>query len=288
MNNYRYFVLVVSSGFLFGFLKGIATVLPGCAGGALLGFYLSRYCMKNLLTKHIIQKRPTLKIILSVIDDHSIKVAFLIRMVPIPFGISNAVLGLSTIPIWKFMLGTVAGLLPFQLAFLYMGSTARSLAEVVSGDAESARVQIAIFVCQGVLTLSLTSAIVYIVRRVLRKATSATSHTILRDQDDDNTEESELQNLAGGGDDDNNNNDDDDDATLLSSTHHHHHHGGDSYVRLEGARDDNDDDEGVMRPVDGAILTEIEHIDHVLESLMPSEPIAHEQKRQGDELSDIV
>eukprot|EP01113_Clastostelium_recurvatum_P031698 TRINITY_DN3985_c0_g1_i6.p1 TRINITY_DN3985_c0_g1~~TRINITY_DN3985_c0_g1_i6.p1 ORF type:complete len:383 (+),score=68.15 TRINITY_DN3985_c0_g1_i6:123-1271(+) len=167
---FGYFVAAIAAGFLFGLRDGVITVAIGCALGAMLGFVAARNCARDIIHNSIIKKKQAFQVMLEVINQHGFKVIFMIRLVPIPFGIANSIFGVSNVNPVTYLIATVSGLLPFQLVFIYMGTTARSLAEIVSGNVSLGKLQIAILAGQVTLSIVFIIFVVLVARRMMSRA----------------------------------------------------------------------------------------------------------------------
>jgi uncharacterized membrane protein YdjX (TVP38/TMEM64 family) len=58
------------------------------------------------------------------------KFVAMIRLSPFPFGVENALLAMSDISTYRFVVGTTVGLLPNELLFAYLGSKLQDLDDV--------------------------------------------------------------------------------------------------------------------------------------------------------------
>lgn len=108
--------LTLLSGGLFGLLPGILFSLIGATLGASIAFVLSR---KWLGTYFSTARFETL---MQKIDKRHWRTMAVVRMVPImPFHWINYGLGLSTIPLRTFIIGTLVFLLPGEIVYTYAG-----------------------------------------------------------------------------------------------------------------------------------------------------------------------
>ncbi|XP_055538890.1 transmembrane protein 64 [Wyeomyia smithii] len=127
-----YLVLIISSGYLFGFIKGLLTVVIG----ANLGVAIAHNTIKGLQSKlplHKLIKNETARAILRVISGpRAFKIVLFARLTPIPFGLQNTIFGLSAVNARSYHTGTVIGLLPAQTINVYLGSKLRSIHEVLN------------------------------------------------------------------------------------------------------------------------------------------------------------
>lgn len=109
-------VLTFLAGGLFGLLPGVVFSLIGATMGATVAFWLSRRWLGSMFYtgrfEPLIQK----------IDQRHWRTMAVVRMVPImPFHWINYGLGLSTIPLRTFVIGTLVFLLPGEIAYTYAG-----------------------------------------------------------------------------------------------------------------------------------------------------------------------
>uniref|UniRef100_A0A182MGN8 VTT domain-containing protein n=1 Tax=Anopheles culicifacies TaxID=139723 RepID=A0A182MGN8_9DIPT len=127
-----YLVLIIASGYLFGFVRGLLTVLIG----ANLGVAIAHNTIKSLQSKlpvHKLIKNETGRAILRVISGpRAFKIVLFARLTPIPFGLQNTIFGISSVNTRSYHAGTVIGLLPAQTINVYLGSKLRSIHEVLN------------------------------------------------------------------------------------------------------------------------------------------------------------
>ncbi|XP_030080520.1 protein maelstrom isoform X2 [Drosophila hydei] len=78
-------------------------------------------------------KNETGRAILRVISGpKAFRVVLFTRLTPIPFGLQNVIFGISSIQARDYHLATFLGLLPAQTINVYLGSTLRSMHEVLN------------------------------------------------------------------------------------------------------------------------------------------------------------
>ena len=66
-------------------------------------------------------------------SPQAFKIIILSRLTPIPFGLQNAIFAVNnTISIWRYLQATFIGLLPGQILNVYLGSTLRSMEQVMN------------------------------------------------------------------------------------------------------------------------------------------------------------
>mmetsp|Transcript_8516 Transcript_8516/g.14350 ORF Transcript_8516/g.14350 Transcript_8516/m.14350 type:complete len:220 (+) Transcript_8516:223-882(+) len=95
-----------------GFIFTVPIVLVGCLLGAALAFLLSRHLFKNFVKKQIENSGEWINRNFRAIDEllvaQGITIVALIRLTFAPFGITSYVLGVTSIPLVDFAIGTLA------------------------------------------------------------------------------------------------------------------------------------------------------------------------------------
>ncbi|XP_027514949.1 transmembrane protein 64 isoform X1 [Corapipo altera] len=161
-----YILLNVAAGYLYGFMMGMGLMVLG----VLVGTFVAHVACKRLLARWArtrIQGSGTLSAIVRVVEGGSgLKVVALARLTPIPFGLQNAVFAhtfppLSAVPIlfpsegllnfdriiWlllitdlslpNYLMASSIGLLPTQLLNSYLGTTLRTMEDVIAEQSVS-------------------------------------------------------------------------------------------------------------------------------------------------------
>ncbi|EAT48284.1 AAEL000649-PA [Aedes aegypti] len=174
-----YLVLIITSGYLFGFIKGLLTVVIG----ANLGVAIAHNTIKGMQSKlplHKLIKNETGRAILRVISGpRAFKIVLFARLTPIPFGLQNTIFGISAVNSRSYHTGTVIGLLPAQTINVYLGSKLRSIHEVLNDhNAALGLAGYGVFVVEVVVGAAL---MVW----VIQKARTELSAALLSDMDSD-------------------------------------------------------------------------------------------------------
>uniref|UniRef100_A0A2M4AKR6 Putative membrane protein n=1 Tax=Anopheles triannulatus TaxID=58253 RepID=A0A2M4AKR6_9DIPT len=127
-----YLVLIIASGYLFGFLRGLLTVVIGANLGVAIAHNTLKL-MQSKLPVHKLIKNETGRAILRVISGpRAFKIVLFARLTPIPFGLQNTIFGISAVNTRSYHAGTLLGLLPAQTINVYLGSKLRSIHEVLN------------------------------------------------------------------------------------------------------------------------------------------------------------
>jgi len=122
----------LAGGLLFGVLVGSITSILGSTIGACIAFLVGRGMARNWMAGKI-ARSPKFTAIDHAIGRHGFRVVLLSRLSPIsPFILLNYVLGLTKVSFWEYTWGTLIGVTPGTVLFVYLGAGLRSLAEVIA------------------------------------------------------------------------------------------------------------------------------------------------------------
>ncbi|EDO37035.1 predicted protein [Nematostella vectensis] len=125
-----YIILNVAAGYLYGFFYGLVVVFVSATCGVTTAFIVCRRFMKDWVRS--ILESDSLKAIVRVVEARrGYKVIALARLTPIPFGLQNGLFAVTNVGIPKYVMASSIGLLPSQALNAYMGSTLRSLEDVM-------------------------------------------------------------------------------------------------------------------------------------------------------------
>ncbi|XP_045437553.1 transmembrane protein 64 [Pipistrellus kuhlii] len=162
-----YLALSVAAGYLYGFAPGLALV----AAGALLGTGLAHVVCRRLLAARVaarVRGSERLSAVVRVVQGAGgLKVVALARLTPIPFGLQNAVFSMTELPLPSYLLASSAGLLPTQLLNSYLGTTLRTMEDVIAEQTVSGY---AVFCLQVVLSVGLMFYVVHRAQGELKAA----------------------------------------------------------------------------------------------------------------------
>ncbi|XP_058475553.1 transmembrane protein 64 [Solea solea] len=127
-----YIVLNVAAGYLYGFVLGMGIVMVG----VLIGTFVAHLVCKRFLTNWVLNKvgnSEQLSAVIRVVEGGSgLKVVALARLTPIPFGLQNAVFSITDVSLPNYLVASSVGLLPTQLLNSYLGTTLRTMEDVIA------------------------------------------------------------------------------------------------------------------------------------------------------------
>ncbi|CAH1778673.1 unnamed protein product [Owenia fusiformis] len=164
-----YLLLNIASGYLYGPIYGLFLVSTSAVCGILVSDLIIRKCLSELVAANL--KNESLLALLRVVEGHQgFKVVALARLTPIPFGLQNGVFAMVKISKWQYLAASWLGLLPTQLLNGYIGSTLRSMEDVLTDNKKNLMGYI-MFSIQILLTIALMIFVVRKARQELKKIT---------------------------------------------------------------------------------------------------------------------
>lgn len=159
-------ILTLGAGFLFGLWKGTLTVWVGANLGAWAAFIVGRTIARDWVSSKI-EGNARFSAIDEAVGREGLKIVTLLRLSPVvPFNLLNYALGLTRVSFGNFALGTLIGMLPASIMYVYLGTAARDLAAIAAGEVKGGAAQ-QVFVFAGLIV---TVVVVTLVTRVARKS----------------------------------------------------------------------------------------------------------------------
>ena len=163
-----------AAGLYHGILYGTALFLFSAALAALIALVLVRVLFKAfILRKMAAWESKRVALDAAIAKEGAFTIVALLRLSPaMPLAPANLLLGLTSVGVVPYTLGTVVGLLPFSAVYSYLGSVSQSAADG-GGDSTQMALQIA-----GVLaTVGLTWKISKVAQAALDSATGPVRRT---------------------------------------------------------------------------------------------------------------
>lgn len=162
-----YALVAMVTGFLYKFW-GMIIIMLGSFFAAPVGFLICRLFLRSYLLR-VIEKRPKVKAVFNAVSSHGLKLSIMVRLIPFPFFIQNAIMALSPVGLIKFSIGSYIGLIPEQFTFVYLGASLNQLNDAFSHGFSTGDIILIVF---EVVTVSLLILVFfYIGRRAYKKVT---------------------------------------------------------------------------------------------------------------------
>lgn len=165
-----YIVLNVAAGYLYGFVLGMGLMVAG----VLLGTGVAHVVCRRLLAARVaarIQGSERLSAVIRVVEGAGgLKVVALARLTPIPFGLQNAVFSMTELSLPSYLMASSVGLLPTQLLNSYLGTTLRTMEDVIAEQSVSGYF---VFCLQVIISIGLMFYVVHRAQVELNAAIAA-------------------------------------------------------------------------------------------------------------------
>ncbi|GAB6032576.1 hypothetical protein CHUAL_011465 [Chamberlinius hualienensis] len=163
-----YILLNIVAGYLYGFLIGLLIVMVAVLIGTAVAHLVLRRWLHRLVTSKL-EFNGILKATLMVMGGpNTFKVVAITRLTPIPFGLQNAIFAVSPIGSGMYLLASMLGLFPTQAINAYIGSTLRSMEDVLN-DAHAATTGYIVLAVQVVISICLMVYLVHRAKQLLRQ-----------------------------------------------------------------------------------------------------------------------
>jgi len=129
-----YIVINMAAGYLFGLLYGTLVTLVSATLGVLLAHFIIKLFFSDYVER-MMSSSVYSKAVLAVISGpQAFRIVALSRLTPVPFGIQNAVFSISNLPLHQYIVSSMVGSFPCQAVNAYIGSTLRSMEEVLNSE----------------------------------------------------------------------------------------------------------------------------------------------------------
>jgi uncharacterized membrane protein YdjX (TVP38/TMEM64 family) len=162
----------LAAGILFGVFKGSLVAMTGGVAGACAAYWIGRLLARGWVVRRIAKNRQFLALD-NAADEHGLAVVMLSRLSPIaPYVLLNYAFGLTKVAFWKYLLGTVIGVMPAMIMFVYVGAGLRSLTELAAytrGEGRMVPGGRAFFWVGLAVTVVTTSLLMRLAGKVLRR-----------------------------------------------------------------------------------------------------------------------
>ena len=167
-------ILTLAAGFLFGLPIGVVLVSIGSVLGASAAFLVGRFFARDWVA-HRIAGLPRFKALDSATRHEGFLIVLLARLSPLfPFNLLNYGLGLTGVKFRDYVLASWAGMLPVTVVYVYIGTLAKDLTQLTSGDFDRGPAGVVLLVAGFAATVVLT---VFITRKANRTLAAHLEHT---------------------------------------------------------------------------------------------------------------
>jgi uncharacterized membrane protein YdjX (TVP38/TMEM64 family) len=159
-------ILTLAAGFLFGLPLGVALASTGSVLGATAAFLVGRFFARDWAAERITEM-PRFRALDKAASQDGFVIVFLARLSPLfPFNLMNYGLGVTSLRLRDYFFGSWIGMLPATVVFVYLGTLAKDLTDLGTGQAEGGLAARGLLIAGFAATVVLTFI-------VARKATRA-------------------------------------------------------------------------------------------------------------------
>jgi len=167
-------LMTMLAGFLFGLIQGFALVWTAGLFASVIAFWISRYFARTWIERRI-RRNPTFTAIDKAIRRKGLLVVLLTRIVMIlPYPALNYSLGLTSVSLRNYVIGTgIGSALPVFL-FVYLGTTVSNVAAIINGDVHLGNTEILIAASGLIVIIAVVLLIVRASGKILKEELLAT------------------------------------------------------------------------------------------------------------------
>lgn len=166
-------ILTLGAGFAYGLGLGSVAVVVAANLGGLLAFFLGRTVARGWVAAKV-QSNPRFAVIDEAVGHEGFKIVLLTRLSPIfPFNLLNYAFGVTRVSARDYLLGSLLGMLPGTLMYVYLGSLITNVSELASGRAAGGSMQQLFYFAGLAATVGVSLYVTRVARRALVDATGA-------------------------------------------------------------------------------------------------------------------
>lgn len=128
-------VSMMAGGFIFGFWPGFTYAAIAIPLGAQAAFEVARWVVRPWVSEKV-AGNSRMQAIERALDDEAMLIIILTRLsLPVPYNVLNYLYGATSVRAFIYFMATAIGMLPAVALYVYLGSIARDLQQIVSGEA---------------------------------------------------------------------------------------------------------------------------------------------------------
>jgi uncharacterized membrane protein YdjX (TVP38/TMEM64 family) len=161
-------ILTLGAGFAFGLVRGVAAAMVGAVLGAAAAFLLGRTVARPWVEGRL-AAYPRFRAVDEAVGREGFKIVLLTRLSPLfPFNLLNYAFGVTKVSFRDYFLASLLGMLPGGAMYVYLGTAARSIAEVAAGGGSGGAAKHVLLGIGLVATVAVTVVVTRTARRALR------------------------------------------------------------------------------------------------------------------------
>lgn len=172
-------ILTMSSGFIFGFWKGLLIGTLSCLLGVTAAFLVGRYFARSWISRRI-EGHSKIEAIDEAIGKEGWRIVWLFRLSPLfPINILNYLFGITKVTLRQYMFASFLGMLPLVFLYVYIGSLASNIATLGTDSFFESKGtwQWLFYVAGLLLTVAAVVYVTHLAKRTLKKNITSKSLT---------------------------------------------------------------------------------------------------------------
>jgi len=159
-------ISMMIGGLLFGLVPGLPCALLGIVVGAFGAFLAGRALGRNWVERRL-GDNLRLQALDEAVDAQSFYIVFLTRFaIVLPFNVLNYAFGLTRVGVSTYLAATTLGMLPAVLLYVYLGTLADDIDQILAGDVRPAS---EVYWIAAIAVVAIVS-VIWIVQRAARRA----------------------------------------------------------------------------------------------------------------------
>lgn len=161
--------MLMAAGFLFGLVYGIPIAAVASATGAFMAFIAGQTIARPLVLQRIANS-PRLAALDVGIRNEAWLIVFLARLsLIVPFAVMNYAFSLTSVRRWPYFMASAVGGVPVVCLYVYLGSVARNIDQLLSGELQAGPAGKAMFVVGLIAVIFIATVIHRAASRALRQ-----------------------------------------------------------------------------------------------------------------------
>ena len=165
-------LLTLGAGFAYGVGLGVPLVWVAANAGAALAFVLGRTLAREQIAARV-AGNARFAAIDRAVGREGLQIVLLTRLSPVfPFNLLNYAYGLTQVRLRDYVVGSLIGMLPGTVMYVYLGSLVTSVTELASGRPAGGGAQQTLYWLGLAATVVVTVVVTRVARRALDEATT--------------------------------------------------------------------------------------------------------------------
>ena len=161
--------LAIAVGLIFGVGRGFTAVMIGTAAGAAVNFLLSRHLARDRFARWL-GANEKFRLIDAAIGREGWRIVALLRLCPLPFGLSNYSYGLTAVSFVPYWIASALVIIPGNFFFVWFGATSHDALAAVSGTQKTPPGQIVFTVIGLIAAFAALTYVTKVARAAVAKA----------------------------------------------------------------------------------------------------------------------